>query len=84
MSAANNCPVVAVSVRDLAAGIYGNDCLDRLLALAGLGCPDCGELLVFDGSRLCCANGLRYGATCFNTWNNPDAAEADILGNSPQ
>jgi len=76
--------VAMAALRDMAAALYGDDCLQRLQALAGLPCPDCRAAVVLDGVRLVCCAGLCYGAKCCNSWRNPDAAEADILGNSPQ
>lgn len=74
----------AAALRCAARSLYGDNCLARLQALAGLPCPDCGAVVVLDGVRLACSAGLRYGAKCCNSWRNPDAAEADILGNGSQ
>jgi hypothetical protein len=76
--------VAAAALRLAAGSLYGDDCMARLQALAGLPCPHCGAVVVLDGARLVCSEGLRYGAKCCESWRNPDAAEADILGNSPQ
>lgn len=53
---------------------FATETLMRLAILAGLRCPNCGEVLVFDGSRLRCNN----GKDCLYNWNNPDAAESDV------
>lgn len=84
VSAAMTVRVAAAALRVAAGSLYGEDCIARLQALAGLPCPHCGAVIVLDGVRLACSEGLRYGAKCCNSWRNPDAAEADILGNSPQ
>lgn len=46
----------------------------RLAILAGLGCPNCGSRLAFDGTRLRCDN----SRDCNYAWRDPEAAESDI------
>ena len=53
---------------------FATEALMRLAILAGLGCPNCGSRLSFDGTRLRCDNGV----DCTYAWRDPDAAESDI------
>ena len=76
--------VAAAALRDGATGVYGEDCLQRLQKLAGLSCPACGREILFEGHRLTCAGNFERFAPCAYAWGNPDAAEADILGNGSQ
>ena len=61
----------------------------RLGRLAGRPCPMCARAgrapssLVFDGRRLRCPAAPFY-LNGEHTWSNPDAAEADVVGDRPR
>ena len=76
--------VAAAALREAVAGVYGDDCLQRLQKLAGYPCPRCGREILFQGHRLLCSGNFQPSAPCGYGWGDPDAAEAEILGNGSQ
>lgn len=76
--------VAAAALREAVAAVYGDDCIARLERLAGYSCPRCGRDILFQGSRLLCSGSLELFSPCGYGWGDPDAAEAEILGNGSQ